>query len=258
MDDRRKKKKRQSAEPRKKDAKLLKRAAKREERAEKLKNIKDARKSGRFERRGLSLSLEEAARRDLIFLNNPVLVQGLALTPLVVAASTLRNALVLALMGFLLITPVRLLGDILARRAPGRMRALVYALISGAVYIPALFVVNLVFGAGAVGAGIYLPVLAVDGIVLSRAEIPLREGPLRALENGLKTSLGYALALLFTGALRGLLGEGRLLGSGVLAAAPLPISSTVAGGFIFAALLAAAVQLAAAAYLKERKGGEEP
>ena len=213
------------------------------------------RKKAVKERRGLSLSLEEAVRRDLIFLNNPVLMQGLALTPVVAAASTLRSAVVLFTMGLLLITPVRVLGDILAKRAPGRTRVMIYALISGVVYIPALLITNFFFGSGAAGAGIYLPALVVDGVVLSRSEIPAREGARTALINGLKTTLGLGAVLVVTGALRELLGSGRLYGREILSGAPLPIETTVAGGFITAALLAALLQWGAALYKRSRTGG---
>ena len=231
---------------------------KRKKKARPFKAAKDVRrkKAAKPElRRGLSLSLEEAVRRDLIFLNNPVLMQGLALTPVVAAASTLRNAAVLLVMGLLLITPVRVLGDMLAKRAPGRTRVMIYALISGVVYIPALLITNLLFGSGAAGAGIYLPALVVDGIVLSRSEIPAREGARTAFINGLKTTLGLGAVLVITGALRELLGEGRLYGQAILSRAPLPIEATVAGGFITAALFAALLQWGAALYKRSRTGG---
>ena len=207
-------------------------------------------------RPGLSLSLEQALRRDLVLLNNPVLAQGLALTPVVAAATSARNALVLSVMGLLLITPVRVLGELLTRRTPGRMRVMIYALISGAVYIPALLVTNAIFGAGAIGAGIYLPVMVVDGIVLVRAEINASEGGAQSLRNGLATSLGLALTLLLCGGVRELLGDGKLLGGMVFSSAPLPIMTTAAGGFITAALFAALLQWLGAAYLRARTGGE--
>lgn len=206
-------------------------------------------------KQGLSLSLEEAMRRDLVFVNNPVLAQGLALTPVVAAASTLKNAMALIVMALLLITPVRTLGEALAKSAPGRLRVIIYALISGVMYIPALLITNAILGAGAVGAGIYLPALVVDGIVLSRSEIPAREGVGTALRNGFKTTLGLAAALIVSGALREALGEGKLLGRVIFASAPLPIEATVAGGFITAALLAALLQWGAALYKNSRTGG---
>lgn len=204
----------------------------------------------------LALSLEESMRRDLLLLNNPVLVQGLALTPAVGVTTTLQNALVLSAAALLLITPVRLIGDLLYERIPSRLRMLVYSIIAALVYIPAVIILSLVFGAQANNAGIFLPVLIVDGVVLSRAEIPSREGIGYALRNGLMTSFGVSMVLVLTGAVREFLGAGKLYGVQLLKTAPLPVASTVAGGFITVALFAAALQAVANRYKRARAGGD--
>ena len=45
----------------------------------------------------LAENLELRSRTDRLWLNNPVVMQGLGLAPLVVAATTGRNALILAM-----------------------------------------------------------------------------------------------------------------------------------------------------------------
>ena len=90
----------------------------------------------------IALPLDEAIRRDQLFLNNPVLIQGRALTPVVAAATSLKNAVVLSVVAILLITPVRLLGDLLYERVPVRLRAMTYAIFAAILFIPAAIIVQ--------------------------------------------------------------------------------------------------------------------
>lgn len=46
--------------------------------------------------------VEKRARRDRVFLNNPVIMQGLGLAPLIVAATTLKNDVMLSVAVLLL------------------------------------------------------------------------------------------------------------------------------------------------------------
>ncbi len=206
----------------------------------------------------LALPLEETMRRDLLLFNNPVLMQGLALTPAVGATITLKNAIVLSVAVFLLVTPVRVFGDLLYNRLPSRLRMMVYALAAAALYIPVSWILSLLFGAQTYNPGLFLPLLVVDGVTLSRAEIPSREGTANAVRNGLMTALGVSAVLLVTGAVRELLGEGRIYGVQLFEAGPVPLASTVAGGFITIAVFAAVFQAAANRYKRARTGGEQP
>ncbi|MEA4911251.1 MAG: Rnf-Nqr domain containing protein [Oscillospiraceae bacterium] len=201
----------------------------------------------------VGLPLNAALKHDLVFFNNPILIQGLALTPAIAATTTLKNALILSVALLVLVAPTRVLAETLLRFAKlPRMRAVVYALIAAVIYIPAYRLVQIAFGYDAAGPGIYLPMLAIDGLVISRFEIPARETPLLALKNGLLTTFGASLVLILLGAARELLAVGTLCGVQILAgAAPLPVAGTIAGGFIAAALFAALFQWFAGIYKRE-------
>lgn len=208
------------------------------------------------------LTLDEAMRRDLLFFNNPVLIQGLALTPVIAAAVSLRNGFILSIAAFILIIPTRLIGDLLIGHVAKNLRTMLYAIVSAVCYIPALYVLGLLFKTDVAGPGIYLPMLIVDGVVLSRSEIPAREGVLRALRNGFFTALGTSFVLILVGTVRELLAKGTVVigkassnaaaasGGGVLS-----IASTVAGGLILVALLSALVQWSGTAFKRARMGG---
>ncbi|MEA5050716.1 MAG: Rnf-Nqr domain containing protein [Oscillospiraceae bacterium] len=201
----------------------------------------------------VGLPLNAALKHDLVFFNNPILIQGLGLTPAIAATTTLKNALVLSLALLIIITPTRVLAESVLRAAKlPRMRGVVYALISAVVYIPAFSFVSLVLGYDVAGPGIYLPMLAIDGLAISRSEIPAREPVTVALKNGLLTTLGASLVLIVLGIERELLGAGTLLGVQIFPRAPLSVAGTIAGGFIAAAVLAAFFQWCAGIYKRER------
>ena len=87
--------------------------------------------------------VEKRARRDRVFLNNPVIMQGLGLAPLIVAATTLKNGVMLSVAVLLLLTPTRVLAALLSRFAYFRFRGLTYALTAAAVFVGVRYVMGL-------------------------------------------------------------------------------------------------------------------
>lgn len=63
---------------------------------------------------------ERFFHHDRVFLNNPVVMQGMGLAPLVVLATSGQNALMLAVAVALLLTPSRMLACLLSRLFPLR------------------------------------------------------------------------------------------------------------------------------------------
>lgn len=207
------------------------------------------------ERAKITLTLDESMRRNLFFFNNPVLIQGLALTPVVAAAVSLKTAVMLSVVAFVLIVPTRVAGDLLIGFVAKRLRPLVYAVISAIFFVPALMLVTFLFGIEARGPENYLMILVVDGIVLSRSEIPAREGAGRAFKNGILTALGLAFAISLVGSIREILSVGTIYGIKLSSEGSFPIAGTVAGGFIIVALLSALLQWGGALYKRSASGG---
>ena len=65
---------------------------------------------------------ERFFHHDRVFLNNPVVMQGMGLAPLVVLATSGQNALMLAVAVALLLTPSRMLACLLSRLFPMRRK----------------------------------------------------------------------------------------------------------------------------------------
>ncbi len=203
--------------------------------------------------------VEHRARRDRIFLNNPVIMQGLGLAPLIVAATTLKNGIMLAVAVFLLLTPMRVLAAALSKFAYFRFRGLTYALTAAVVYIGVRYIMGLLYPTADLALlGLYLPLLVADPIILKRYERPQRERMHTAARKGLVTSLGYMLILIFLSAIREFLGAGTLLGHWIVKRSWFPMAQLPAGGFIILALVMG-VWRAVAVNVKEQMslGAEE-
>lgn len=187
---------------------------------------------------------ERFAHHDRVFKNNPVVMQGMGLAPLVVLATTGRNALMLAVAVTLLLTPSRVLACLLSRLfplwdeqpAPEELekkllpRALVYSGSAAVVYLAAYPILNAIFGTDLLTLGIYLPLLIVEPLLTYRFG-RVQESVHKAFSKGLRITVGYALILLILGCLREWLALGSVFGV-QLGRPVLPMAGMPAGGFI--------------------------
>ena len=187
---------------------------------------------------------ERFAHHDRVFKNNPVVMQGMGLAPLVVLATTGRNALMLAVAVALLLTPSRVLACLLSRLFPLRdeqpapeelekkllPRALVYSGSAAVVYLAAYPILNAIFGTDLLTLGIYLPLLIVEPLLTYRFG-RVQESVHKAFSKGLRITVGYALILLILGCLREWLALGSVFGV-PLGRPVLPMAGMPAGGFI--------------------------
>ncbi len=189
----------------------------------------------------LSENMTRIARRDRIFLNNPVIMQGMGLAPLVVAATTARNALMLSVAVILLLTPVRVIAALLARTGYYRFRGLIYCLTSATVYIGVYYALQAIFDVEILQLGIYLPLLVVEPLIIKRYERPQKERLVTALKKGLRTTCGYVLVLMLMGCLREVLTTATLFEQAIprIPADLFPMASLPAGGFLLLGVVCA-------------------
>ena len=191
------------------------------------------------------------AHHDRVFLNNPVVMQGMGLAPLVVLATTAHNGVMLAAAVTLLLVPSRVLACLLSRLfplnsenpAPEELqkkllpRALVYSLSASVVYLAAYPILNAMFGTSLLTLGIYLPLLVVVPLLTYRFG-RVQETVRKAVSKGLRITVGYALLLVLLGCVREWLAAGTMFGV-VVSRPVLPMASMPAGGFIVLGVLCA-------------------
>lgn len=206
---------------------------------------------------------ERFFHHDRVFLNNPVVMQGMGLAPLVVLATSGQNALMLAVAVVLLLTPSRMLACLLSRLFPLREehpanaelekkllpRSILYSGSAAVVYLAAYPILNRLFGVSLLVLGIYLPMLVVEPLLTYRFG-RVQETVHKAVSKGVRITVGYALLLLVVGVVREWLSLGTVFGAPVGRWALLPLAKMPAGGFIVLGILCA-IWRAAAAKRKE-------
>ncbi|MDL2215893.1 hypothetical protein LJB77_02410, partial [Ruminococcaceae bacterium OttesenSCG-928-N02] len=161
-------------------------------------------------------------KRDRVMEYNPVFVIGLGLTSVIMAGTTLQTAAMVGLAVALLLTPTRVIAAVLSRIFPYRLRGIVYTGVAAVLYIGVYYVLSTLFGADLVKVGIYLPLLVMDPLLISRFENPFKEKPVRAMQKGLAMTAGFEIALFTVAGLRELLATGRLFGVSLFSTAPAP------------------------------------
>ena len=202
---------------------------------------------------------EKFAHHDRIFKNNPVVMQGMGLAPLVVLATSGKNAVMLAVAVALLLTPSRMLACLLSRLCPLRderpepeelekkllPRAFVYSGSAAVVYLAVYPILNRLFGTDLLTMGVYLPMLVVEPLLTYRFG-RVQETVHKAVSKGVRITVGYALLLLVIGMVREWLSLGTVFGAPVGRWALLPLAKMPAGGFIVLGILCAIWRAAAA------------
>lgn len=184
--------------------------------------------------------LDQKIHDDHLWLNNPVMMRGLGLAPVIAAAYNWDNAVMLCAAAVLLLTTTRLLAVAVCHLTGNRFRPVIYVYSAAILYIPAYCILYAWFGTDLSLLGIYLPLLAVESAIVKRMESPDLEPLGEALRRGINNTVGLCIAVLLVGFVRELLGSGMAFGNIVMETAPLPIVQQPAGGFILLGLIAAA------------------
>lgn len=194
--------------------------------------------------------------RKGVFRHNPVLVRALAFAPVLCVTTTLKNGVLLSLVTFVVLVVMSAAASLLYARIPKPLRAAVLTLIASAVATPLCFLANLWAPNVAAAVGIFLPLTAVNGIILSRAEnYQAGRRLLPAVVDGAANGLGFALAVLVLSVVREAVGSGRLYDR------VLPGLSGYSFSFADSApgaLMALAVLLAVVQFMRRRKARREP
>lgn len=184
-------------------------------------------------------NMDRLSRRDRMFINNPVIMQGLGIAPIVLPATNIQNAAILAVAVILLLTPTRMLATFVGQHTGFKFRAIIYVLTSGVVYVFVSYLLDLIFGTSIRNVGIYLALLVMEPLILKRYESPKRERLITSFKKGIITTAGFCLVLFIVAGLRELLALGTLGGVEVLRVTLFPMATLPAGGFLILGLVTA-------------------
>lgn len=174
---------------------------------------------------------------------NPVLVQAVGLCPVIAMATTLEGSALLALVAATAITLCELIASVFLKAVPRWVRTGLYIIFGGAIITPFMILIEKLnpelFGS----LGIYLPVMAVNSLLVLRCErFAVKLSPSAALKDGLTASLGYAAVLLLVGTIREILGSGSIAGFKFYEGKTLSGLLLPFGGFLMLGFAAAALR----------------
>ena len=189
-----------------------------------------------------ALSAKEAFRRGILR-GNPVLMLCLGLFPAIMLATTLKAAAIVAGVSAVLLIIMEFLTALVLKKLPFWLRIGIYALLSFGLLAGGLFACERFLPDMLGTLSGYLPLLAVNAIIVFRCETCAAHQPLRvSLMDALGASLGYAIVLLLLGFFRELLGSGSMLGHSFPALPRITGLLMPFGGFLLLGFMAAAVK----------------
>jgi electron transport complex protein RnfE len=170
----------------------------------------------------------------------PVLRAGIGLCPALAVSTSLKNAAGMGASVVFVLLCSSLAAPLLARSLGRRLAVLSYLAVAGALVTLAGSVVARYAPEVRAGLGIYLPLVAVNCLVLSGLEESGSRGFAPSFSRALATGLGFAFAVAVVSAVREAVGSGPLWGHSITGSANPPVAGAVLapGAFITVGLLA--------------------
>ena len=173
--------------------------------------------------------------KDGLIKQNMVFMSGMLIAPVIACASTLMKSLAVCFV-FSFVSAAAIFA---CRRIPRTivytLRVIIYSLAAAVAYIPAMLLAELIFGQDIVtSAGVYLPILITNSLILSKTETRFYHEPLKNMAADVfMFILGFDGACIVTGIIRELLADSRIAGYGVDMPFTVPALETTFGGFLF-------------------------
>ena len=195
-----------------------------------------------------------------LWYDNLVLERGLLLSPIVVMAYNLKNAVSLSV-AFILITFVTvLISTLIPKAIPYTIRVVINVIIAAVVFIPTAMLINWFEANLVYNLGIFLPLLIINSLVVQKSETRFRKAPSKLLmiEDLLYQLLSFAVVAVLLGAVREFFGNGSLWGVHI---GDMPVVSVLLlpfSGFIMIGLLSAlAHSMKQRQTAKAERGGDQ-
>ncbi len=146
-----------------------------------------------------------------LILENPILISGLSLGPVVAISQSLKAGVSLSVAFAIIIVPVLVLFAVNPIKIPKSIRVILCALLSCLFFIPAFWFAKNIFPEVSDKVGVFLPLMVVNPIITAHSGEAVRDKrPLRSLIDGLITTVGFSLVMIFVSAIREIFGKGTI------------------------------------------------
>ncbi len=180
-----------------------------------------------------------------LFTDNPTFVQLLGMCPTLATTTSVRNAFGMGIAAAAVLVCSNALISLLRRFIPKQIRISAYIVIISGFVTAVEMLIKAYFYDLYGSLGLFIPLIVVNCIILGRAEAFASKNPvLPSVVDGLSMGLGFTFALVSIGAVRELLGTGKLLDRQVFGDwfKPAIIFILPAGAFFTLGFIIAAVQ----------------
>ncbi len=170
---------------------------------------------------------------------NPVFVLALGLCPALAVTTNLKNAIGMGLAALCVLVASNAMVSLTRKWVPYKVRTICYLIIITTIVSMADILMKADVPALRRNLGIFIPLLAVNCIILERAETFSSKNKVGAsIIDAITTGLGFCFALIVCAIIREALGENRLFGAPIIPhAAPLQALQYSCGGFFSIALV---------------------
>ncbi len=174
------------------------------------------------------------------FIYNPVLTQAIGVCTVVAICFTLKISLIVSLNLAIILIVNEFLASLVLKKLSRWMRIICYMLLSTLLLVPIMFVFDKSYSQINASMGIYLPLLAVNSLVVIRCEkYAVKNSVKLSFFDAISAGLGYTVVAVTVGSLREVIAYGTLMGKEV---SDLPKYSGMAlpfGGLIILGFFAA-------------------
>ncbi len=184
---------------------------------------------------------------------NPTFVQLLGMCPTLAVTTSLQNGLGMGLSATAVLVCSNFLISLLRKIIPDKVRIAAYIVIIAAFVTLIQMCLNAFLPDLASSLGLFIPLIVVNCIILSRAEaFASKNSPMLSAVDGLGMGLGFTGALCIISAVREFLGAGSIWGITLYGAHILPATIIIMapGGFIVLGLLVGLINF----IVKKKKG----
>lgn len=155
--------------------------------------------------------------RDGIWENNAVLVQMLALCPLLAVTSTATNGLGMGMATIAVLLASNLVVSALRNIISNEVRIPVFILLIASIVTLVDLGMNAYMHDLHKVLGLFIPLIVTNCVILARAEsFASKQSPAAAAFDGLMTGLGFTLVLVVLGGVREIIGSGTLFAHAAL------------------------------------------
>ncbi len=179
-------------------------------------------------------------------MQNPVLFEAIGLAPVAAMAVSLKSAIILAVVSCVELLFIELFACLALKRVKSHFRVLLYAVLGVLLNIPVFLLFERIAPNETQNAGIFVPLLAVNSLIVLHCERFAVKNTLAATAaDAVSAGVGYAAVSLLVGVLREVLGSGTLYSRDLGLPVQLPGFLYPFGGLLLLGFLAAVVQACA-------------